>query len=144
MTDEIDRAAKREAELLSDALRDQARRAGLVGKTVADSAHYCGEHADSSWPGCGEPIAQARREAHHRALAGRLDGMEAVNREEAAQWQRIERDLLRMQAEMPLHYVRREDYIRGQSVIEAKLDALGSKLEAAQLRAAAGGGNHAN
>lgn len=52
MTDEIDRAAKREAELLSDALRDQARRAGLVGKTVADSAHYCGE-----------PIAQARREA---------------------------------------------------------------------------------
>ena len=45
---------------------------------------------------------------------------------------------------MPLHYVRREDYIRGQSVIEAKLDALGSKLEAAQLRAAAGGGNHAN
>ena len=89
-------------------------------------------------------LQDTAREAHHRALAGRLDGIEAVNREEAAQWQRIERDLLRMQAEMPLHYVRREDYIRGQSVIEAKLDALGSKLEAAQLRAAAGGGNHAN
>lgn len=88
-------------------------------------------------------LQDTAREAHHRALAGRLDGIEAVNREEAAQWQRIERDLLRMQAEMPLHYVRREDYIRGQSVIEAKLDALGSKLEAAQLRAAAGG-NHAN
>ena len=88
-------------------------------------------------------LQDTAREAHHRALAGRLDGMEAVNREEAAQWQRIERDLLRMQAEMPLHYVRREDYIRGQSVIEAKLDALGSKLEAAQLRAAAGG-THAN
>ena len=88
-------------------------------------------------------LQDTAREAHHRALAGRLDGMEAVNREEAAQWQRIERDLLKMQAEMPLHYVRREDYIRGQSVIEAKLDALGSKLEAAQLRAAAGG-NHAN
>jgi len=89
-------------------------------------------------------LQDTAREAHHRALAGRLDGIEAVNREEAAQWQRIERDLLRMQAEMPLHYVRREDYIRGQSVIEAKLDALGSKLEAAQLRAAAGGGTHAN
>ena len=89
-------------------------------------------------------LQDTAREARHRALAGRLDGIEAVNREEAAQWQRIERDLLRMQAEMPLHYVRREDYIRGQSVIEAKLDALGSKLEAAQLRAAAGGGNHAN
>ena len=89
-------------------------------------------------------LQDTAREAHHRALAGRLDGIEAVHREEAAQWQRIERDLLRMQAEMPLHYVRREDYIRGQSVIEAKLDALGSKLEAAQLRAAAGGGTHAN
>ena len=85
----------------------------------------------------------ATREAHHKSLAGRLDGIELVNREEAVQWQRVERDLLKMQAEMPLHYVRREDYIRGQSVIEAKLDALGSKLEAAQLRAAAGG-NHAN
>lgn len=72
-----------------------------------------------------------------------LDSMEQINRDEAAQWQRIERDLLKMQAEMPLHYVRREDYIRGQSVIETKLDALGSKLETAQLRAAAGI-NHAN
>ena len=97
------------------------------------------EHIDDRFA-----LQDAARETHHKALAGRLDGMEAVNREEAAQWQRIERDLLKMQAEMPLHYVRREDYIRGQSVIEAKLDALGSKLEAAQLRAAAGGGNHAN
>jgi hypothetical protein len=46
----------------------------------------------------------------------------------------LERDFLRMQAELPLHYVRREDYIRGQSVIEAKLDGLGTKLENAQLR----------
>ncbi len=88
-------------------------------------------------------LQDTTREANHKALATRLDGMEQINRDEAAQWQRIERDLLKMQAEMPLHYVRREDYIRGQSVIEAKLDALGSKLEAAQLRAAAGG-HHAN
>ena len=88
-------------------------------------------------------LQDTTREANHKALATRLDGMEQINRDEAAQWQRIERDLLKMQAEMPLHYVRREDYIRGQSVIEAKLDALGSKLEATQLRAAAGG-NHAN
>lgn len=87
-------------------------------------------------------LQDAARKANHEALTTRLDSMEQINRDEAAQWQRIERDLLKMQAEMPLHYVRREDYIRGQSVIEAKLDALGSKLEAAQLRAAAGG-NHA-
>lgn len=83
-------------------------------------------------------------EANHRALAGRLDGIEAVGRSDAAQWQRVERELLKMQADMPLHYVRREDYIRGQSVIEAKIDALGSKLETAQLRAMTAGRTHAN
>ena len=108
---------------------------GVVRQGLAQSQRHIEERL---------ALQDTAREAHHRALAGRLDGIEAVNREEAAQWQRIERDLLRMQAEMPLHYVRREDYIRGQSVIEAKLDALGSKLEAAQLRAAAGGGTHAN
>lgn len=46
----------------------------------------------------------------------------------------LEKDFLRMQAELPLHYVRREDYIRGQSVIEAKLDGLGTKVENALLR----------
>jgi hypothetical protein len=75
------------------------------------------------------------RSTNHDQLSGRLDRIEAVSREDAAQWQRVERDLLRLQADMPLHYVRREDYIRGQSVIEAKLDGLGTKLENAQLRA---------
>lgn len=81
------------------------------------------------------------RNFNHAHMSRRLDGIEAAAREEAGNWQRIERDLLKLQADLPLHYVRREDYIRGQSVIEAKLDALGSKLETAQLRAA--GGNDA-
>jgi len=80
------------------------------------------------------------RKANHAQLATRLDSLEQINREEAAQWQRLERDLLRMQADMPIHYVRREDYIRGQSVIEAKLDGLATKIENAQLRAAAAQG----
>ena len=62
MTDDIDRAQAREAELLADALRDHARRAGLAGKTVADSAEFCGENASGAL-GCGEPIPEARREA---------------------------------------------------------------------------------
>lgn len=56
------------------------------------------------------------------------------NRREADGWTALERDFLRFQAELPLQYVRREDYIRGQSVIEAKLDGLASKLEVLQLR----------
>ena len=58
MTDDIDRARKREEELLGDALRDQARRAGLAGKTAADSAEYC------QAPECEKPISSARRAAY--------------------------------------------------------------------------------
>lgn len=57
MTDDIDRACAREEELRADALRDQARRACLSGKTVADSAEFCED------PGCGEPIPEPRRRA---------------------------------------------------------------------------------
>jgi hypothetical protein len=81
-------------------------------------------------------IAQEKaRVTGHEQLAKRLDGIESANREEAQQWQRVERELLRFQADVGLQYVRREDYIRGQSIIEAKLDGLGTKLENAQLRA---------
>ncbi|PAV10996.1 hypothetical protein CBG25_00930 [Arsenophonus sp. ENCA] len=44
----------------------------------------------------------------------------------------LEREFLTFKAELPIQYVRREDYVRGQTVIEAKLDALYSKLEAVQ------------
>lgn len=75
------------------------------------------------------------RTTSNEQLGKRLDGIESANREEAQQWQRVERELLLFQADVGLQYVRREDYIRGQSVIEAKLDGLGTKLENAQLRA---------
>jgi hypothetical protein len=71
-----------------------------------------------------------------------LDGIETTNKEEASQWQRVERELMSLKAEMPLNYVRREDYIRGQSVIEAKLDGLATKLENAQLRMTIKGVTH--
>lgn len=56
MTDIFDRASKTEAEFLGDALQAQARRAGLDGKTVEDSATHCAV--------CGDPIPQRRREAY--------------------------------------------------------------------------------
>lgn len=62
---------------------------------------------------------------------GRMDG---DRREEVAQWQRVERDLLQLRADLPLHYVRREDYVRGQTIIEAKMDAIALKIENLQLR----------
>ncbi|KWZ43759.1 hypothetical protein WS72_13430 [Burkholderia savannae] len=47
---------------------------------------------------------------------------------------RLERDFLKFQADLPLQYVRREDYVRNQTVIEAKLDAVALKIENLQLR----------
>jgi phage/conjugal plasmid C-4 type zinc finger TraR family protein len=57
LTDDIDRAQEREAQMLADALRDQTRRAGLAGKTVADSATHC------EGRGCGKEIPESRRRA---------------------------------------------------------------------------------
>ncbi len=82
---------------------------------------------------------ESARAANHEQVSRRLDGMEAAAREESGNWARIERDLLAMKADLPLHYVRREDYIRGQSVIESKLDGLALKIENVQLRTAKGG-----
>lgn len=52
----------------------------------------------------------------------------------------LEREFLTWRADLPLHYVRREDYVRGQSVIEAKLDALYNKLEVVQMKGTGHGG----
>jgi len=46
----------------------------------------------------------------------------------------LERQMLRWQADMPLNYVRREDFIRNQTNIEAKLDGLALKIENALLK----------
>ncbi|MBN0245322.1 hypothetical protein JTL47_34870, partial [Pseudomonas aeruginosa] len=62
------------------------------------------------------------RLANHEQLSYRLDAIEQAAREETNQWQRVERELMSLKAELPFQYVLRDDYIRGQSVIEMKLD----------------------
>lgn len=68
-----------------------------------------------------------------RDLDKRLDGIAQAQSEDSKEWRKVERDLMEMKVNLPLHYVRREDYVRGQSVIEAKLDALAGKLETTRL-----------
>ena len=63
----------------------------------------------------------------------RLNDAKDVSARQIAQ---VERDLLELKADLPEKYVRREDYIRGQSLIESKLDGLAMKLENLQLREA--------
>lgn len=72
---------------------------------------------------------EQRQEAQWTRLRERLDTIEAGHREEAQQWRRVERELLELKADLPRLYVRREDYIRGQSLLEAKMDTLAVKIE---------------
>lgn len=76
------------------------------------------------------------RETGARALREHIDRHISLGDRTASQVASLERDFLKWQADLPVHYVRREDYVRGQSVIEAKLDALYNKLEVVQMKGA--------
>ncbi|EJA4342573.1 hypothetical protein MVR30_003916 [Escherichia coli] len=71
--------------------------------------------------------------------AARFASLEQSLQQSASSWGELEKELMRFKADLPLNYVRREDYIRGQTVIEAKLDALYNKLEVVQQYRNTGG-----
>ena len=81
-------------------------------------------------------VQDKTRDENHAATTNRLSAIENAARADANNWQRIEREVLMLKADLPQRFVMREDYIRGQSLIEAKLDALAGKLENAALRVA--------
>lgn len=80
---------------------------------------------------------QKHRDESRTQCLSQLTRLDSERREEVAQWQRIERDLLALRAELPTNYVRREDFVRSATVLEAKLDALAAKIETMNLRAVA-------
>ncbi len=65
-------------------------------------------------------------ESHINTL---LEEQKLGNRENERDLQKVRREMLELKALLPEKYVRREDYIRGQTVIESKLDALALRLE---------------
>lgn len=65
----------------------------------------------------------------------RFDVLQKAREAEVAGITNLEREFMHFKADLPLHYVRREDYVRGQSIVEAKLDGLATKIDNAQLRA---------
>ncbi|EAP7476069.1 hypothetical protein EKP32_24375, partial [Salmonella enterica] len=71
--------------------------------------------------------------AEERQVA-RFRSLEQTMKETASRWNDLEREFLEFKARLPVDYVRREDYIRGQTVIEAKLDAVYEKLDNVQSR----------
>jgi len=60
--------------------------------------------------------------------------------EDSRKWTQVEMQLLELRVELPERYVRREDYIRNQAVIETKLDRVFERLENLRLQGAINGG----
>ncbi|NLR73566.1 hypothetical protein [Leeia aquatica] len=79
---------------------------------------------------------ESARETAGRHWDERFGALLEHIKREAEGWQSLEREFLRFQADLPLNYVRREDYVRNQTVIEAKLDAVALKIENIQLKGA--------
>lgn len=52
----------------------------------------------------------------------------------AKEWARVEREFLEWKADLPMTYVMRDDYVRNQTVIEAKLDSVALRLENLKLK----------
>jgi len=80
--------------------------------------------------------AQRHQDAAHAQLVARLVAIEQASRAEAGNWQRVEREILQLKAELPLNYVRREDYVQSTATIMAKLDAITLRFENILLRGA--------
>ncbi|MBI2278159.1 MAG: hypothetical protein HYU74_12465 [Dechloromonas sp.] len=76
-----------------------------------------------------QDAARAESQKHWDA---QFSGIQKV----ANEWVRLERHFLEFKAELPMTYVLRNDYVRNQTVIEGKLDALALRLENAQLKGA--------
>jgi hypothetical protein len=64
----------------------------------------------------------------------RLDQIETSQRLEANRWIDVERQFLNLKADLPLNYVRREDYVQAVATIMAKLDAMSMRFENILLR----------
>ena len=72
----------------------------------------------------------AARQASSEHWDQRFSGLEVA----AKEWVRIKREWLEWKADLPMTYVMRDDYVRNQTVIEAKLDSVALRIENLQLK----------
>lgn len=62
------------------------------------------------------------RERDALTLTRAIDAVKSLVETSLQRIQEVERDLYKLKAELPLHYVRREDWIRFGGVIEARIE----------------------
>ena len=96
--------------------------------------------------GCIGGFGKILLDQFEKRLGERFEGQERSREEGRKLWDdrfgrletrqsAFERDLLELRADLPVEYVRREDHIRFETVINAKLDALYSEMRLMSERA---------
>ena len=76
---------------------------------------------------------EARRKEGQGHWDVQFAAIESAMKADSAHWLSLERNLMALKAELPVSYVRREDYIRNQTIIEAKLDNVVVRIENLRL-----------
>ena len=77
---------------------------------------------------------ETAQKAGDKAIHDTLRNHIAEESKNTGQLIELERQFLNWKGDLPLQYVRREDFIRNQTIIESKLDGLAVRLENAQLK----------
>ena len=72
---------------------------------------------------------RVERAAEEARTNERFDALQRARELEAQGITNLEREFLKFQADLPLHYVRREDYVQSTATIMAKLDAISLRFE---------------
>jgi hypothetical protein len=99
---------------------------GATGKLLLAQTQ---RHVDASFAAQDRALSES-----HAQTQRRLEEIQAYAQKEAEQWRQIERELHALKADLPLRFVMRDDYVRGQTVIESKLDALAVRVDNLNLR----------
>lgn len=73
------------------------------------------------------------RRQREKTLDERFLALSNEIKREGEGWRQVERELLNLKADLPKEYTRREDTIRQEVVIHAKLDALAAKIDALRV-----------
>lgn len=63
------------------------------------------------------------------AVGKRFDLLNQKMEDDQKSLHRLERDVMTLKADLPLHYVRKEDAVRHEAVFNAKLDGLAMKID---------------
>lgn len=69
--------------------------------------------------------------------ARHVDAALALIRQDSSQWHKLEREFLEHKADIATRFVMRDDYVRGQTVLESKLDKQFLMLKAVEVKVAA-------